>query len=190
MHLTLLRQTERAIAYLRTVAVLFAVLQVIVVDNYPPGYERKAWIVTIVFAIGSALLLARSRIDLPRPRQVALSVTSLVFDIAIVSAYLLVYNFERASPIRQLFYLVVVEGAVRFGVVGGIRRQPRQRARAGRRTSTCASDDFNGDFRTDYVALQIAGQVIVGLIVGTLVAAAGEAVGRVGCARGRGGGVT
>ncbi len=86
MHLTLLRQTERWIAYVRAAAVVGAVIQVSVVNNYPPGYERKAWIVTIGFAIGAALLLARSRIDLPRPRQVALSVSSLAFDIAIVSA--------------------------------------------------------------------------------------------------------
>ena len=168
MHLTLLRETERWIAYIRGAAVCFAVVQVIVVDNYPPDYERKAWIVTVVFAIGSALLLARSRIDLPQPRQVALSVTSLLFDSAIVSAYLLVYNFERASPIRQLFYLVVIEGAVRFGVVGGLLVSLAsapvlvvyEHLRVGH---------FNGNFRTDYVALQLTGQVIVGLIVGSLV---------------------
>ena len=168
MHLTLLRETERWIAYIRGAAVCFAVVQVIVVDNYPPDYERKAWIVTVVFAIGSALLLARSRIDLPQPRQVALSVTSLLVDNAIVSAYLLVYNFERASPIRQLFYLVVIEGAVRFGVVGGLLVSLAsapvlvvyEHLRVGH---------FNGNFRTDYVALQLTGQVIVGLIVGSLV---------------------
>jgi signal transduction histidine kinase len=168
VHLTLLRETERWIAYIRGVAVCFAVVQVIVVDNYPPDYERKAWIVTVVFAIGSALLLARSRIDLPQPRQVALSVTSLLFDSAIVSGYLLVYNFERASPIRQLFYLVVIEGAVRFGVVGGLLVSLAsapvlvvyEHLRVGH---------FNGNFRTDYVALQLTGQVIVGLIVGSLV---------------------
>jgi signal transduction histidine kinase len=168
VHLKLLRETERWIAYIRAAAVCFAVVQVIVVDNYPPDYERKAWIVTVVFAIGSALLLARSRIDLPRPRQVALSVTSLLFDIAIVSGYLLVYNFERASPIRQLFYLVVIEGAVRFGVLGGLLVSLAsapvlvvyEHLRVGH---------FNGNFRADYVALQLTGQVIVGLIVGSLV---------------------
>ncbi len=168
MHLTLLRQTERWIAYVRAAAVVCAVVQVLVVNNYPPGYERKAWIVTIGFAIGAALLLARSRIDLPRPRQVALSVTSLVFDIAIVSAYLLVYNFERASPIRQLFYLVVIEGAIRFGIVGGVLVSLAsapvlvvyEHLRVGH---------FNGNFRIDYVTLQLGGQMIVGVIVGWLV---------------------
>ncbi len=168
MHLTLLRQTERWIAYVRAAAVVCAVVQVLVVNNYPPGYERKAWIVTIGFAIGAALLLARSRIDLPRPRQVALSVTSLVFDIAIVSAYLLVFNFERASPIRQLFYLVVIEGAIRFGIVGGVLVSLAsapvlvvyEHLRVGH---------FNGNFRIDYVTLQLGGEVIVGVIVGWLV---------------------
>src|SRR5262249_44168736 len=79
-----------------------------------------------------------------------------------------VYNFERGSPIRQILYLVVVEGAVRFGIVGGLLM-----------TAATAPvlvvyehlrvEHLGGDFRIDYVTLQLTGEAIVGLIVGWLV---------------------
>src|SRR6266540_3315251 len=83
-----LRQTERWIANVRAGGVVFAVLQVVL-----------------------------SRLDLPRPRQLTLALGALAFDTAILSAYLLVYNFDSGSPIRQVLYLAVTEAAVRFGIV-------------------------------------------------------------------------
>src|SRR5262249_48774338 len=79
-----------------------------------------------------------------------------------------VYNFERGSPIRQILYLVVVEGAVRFGIVGGLLM-----------TAATAPvlvvyehlrvEHLGGDFRIDYVTVQLSGEAVVALIVGWLV---------------------
>jgi hypothetical protein len=115
-----LRDTERWIASIRLGAVAFAVLQVVLSTDYPPGYLRDAWIVTVLFAIGAAVIFVLSRREMSRPRQLALAVSALAFDTAVFSAYLLVYNFDSGSPIRQVLYLAVIEAAVRFGIIGPI----------------------------------------------------------------------
>jgi signal transduction histidine kinase len=163
-----LRQTERWIASVRLGGVLFAMLQVALSTGYPPGYERDAWIVTVLFGIGSVIVFVLSRRDMPRHRQLTLAVTALAFDTAILSAYLLVYNFENGSPIRQVLYLAVTEAAVRFGILGPLLLTVAtvpvliefERLRA---------DRTGQSVRADFVTFQVGSQVIVGLIVGWLV---------------------
>src|SRR5439155_19207682 len=81
-----LRETERWIANVRAGGVLFAVLQVVLSTGYPPGYKRDAWLVTLVFGLGAAVLFVLSRRDLSTRRQLALSPAALGFDTAILSA--------------------------------------------------------------------------------------------------------
>jgi hypothetical protein len=114
-----LRDTERWIASIRLGAVAFAVLQVVLSTDYPPGYLRDAWIVTVLFAIGAAVIFVLSRREMSRPRQLALAVSALALG-WVLSAYLLVYNFDSGSPTRQVLYLAVIEAAVRFGIIGPI----------------------------------------------------------------------
>ena len=64
--LPLLQHTERWIAYVRAGAVFFAVLQIVLETEYPPGYEQKAWLVTAVFALGAAVLVVLARATLDR----------------------------------------------------------------------------------------------------------------------------
>ena len=114
------------------------------------------------------ILFVLSRREFSRPRQLGLAVSALAFDTAALSAYLLVYNFESGSPIRQVLYLAIVEAAVRFGIVGPlvltvltipvlIEFEHLRAANAGE------------PFHADYVTFQIGGQIVVGLIVGWLV---------------------
>jgi signal transduction histidine kinase len=163
-----LRQTERWIASVRLGGVVFAVFQVALSTGYPPGYLRDAWIVTGLFAAGAVIVFALSRRDMPRERQLVLAVTALVFDTAILCAYLLVFSFQSGSPIRQVLYLAATEAAVRFGIVGPllltaatvpvlIEFEHLRARNAGER------------FHTEFVAFQAGGQVILGLIVGWLV---------------------
>src|SRR5205814_9155419 len=115
---THLRQSERWIANVRVGAVGFAVLQVALSTGYPPGYATRAWTTTAVLAIGTAILFWLSRKDLPRNRQVLLAFTALAFDTVVISSYLLIYNFESGTPVRQVMYLAIVEAAVRFAILG------------------------------------------------------------------------
>jgi signal transduction histidine kinase len=163
-----LRRAERWIANVRVGAVGFAVLQVALSSGYPPGYEQDAWTTTAVFAVGTAIIFWLSRRDLPSHRQVLLAFVALGFDTAVISAYLLVYNFESGTPVRQVMYLAVVEAAVRFAIVGPlvltaltipvlIGFEQLRSENAGER------------FRGDYVTFQAGSQIIVGLMVGWLV---------------------
>jgi hypothetical protein len=93
------------IAWVRVAAVPFALVEVLIErGNYPTGYERWAWTTTAVLAAGAgAALVVRN----PFP--------GLVLDLLVVSAYVCVYSFEPSSPVRELFFLVVLEGALLFG---------------------------------------------------------------------------
>ena len=167
--LTRLREIERWIAWVRTVGVPFAVLQVSLTTGYPSGYRTAAWSVTAAFAAGTAaiLVLARRSFDLRRAR--ALAIGALTFDVVILSAYLLAYNWEASSPIRQVMLLVVVEAAIRFATLGPVVvtaatvpvliefERLREHHSAPHR------------FRVDYVTFQIGSQLILGAIVGWLV---------------------
>jgi signal transduction histidine kinase len=163
-----LRDTERWIASVRLGAVAFAVVQVVLSTGYPPGYLRDAWIITVLFAIGAAVIFVLSRREMSRPWQLVVAVSALAFDTAVFSAYLLVYNFDSGSPIRQVLYLAVIEAAVRFGIIGPIVLTALtvpvliefERLRA---------DNAGEAFHADYVVFQVGGQIVVGLIVGWLV---------------------
>jgi signal transduction histidine kinase len=116
-----LRETERWIAWVRLAAVPFALVEVgLVSQHYPAGYERWAWAATAALTVGAVLLFALSRSETfaKAPRRIGL--LALTFDAAIVTAYAFVYQFEIGTPIRQLFFLVLVEAAVRYGAVGGV----------------------------------------------------------------------
>jgi signal transduction histidine kinase len=163
-----LRDTERWIASIRLGAVAFAVVQVVLSAGYPPGYLRDAWVITVLFAIGAAVIFVLSRREMSRRWQLVLAVSALAFDTAVFSAYLLVYNFDSGSPIRQVLYLAVIEAAVRFGIIGPIVLTVLtvpvliefERLRA---------DSAGEAFHADYVVFQVGGQIVVGLIVGWLV---------------------
>ena len=166
--LSRLRQTERWMAWLRVGAVPFAVFQVSLGNAYPPGYERAAWLVTGGFIAGTAALLLLGRLDLELTSQRALALGALLFDTAVVCAYLLVYSFEAGGPTRQLLFLAVVEAAVRFGTIGPVAVTAAtvpvlivyEHLRAAH---------AHESFHANYVTFQIGGQVILGLIVGRLV---------------------
>ena len=163
-----LRRTERWIAWVRVVAIPFAVFQVSVTSAYPPGYERAAWLITAGFAAGTAALFAAARLELELRCQRALAWTALAFDTAVVSAYLLAYNFQTGSPIRQILYLAVVEAAVRFGVLAPL-VVTAVTAPVLAEWEHLRSTRVHETFHTEYVSFQVGAQILLGLIIGRLV---------------------
>jgi signal transduction histidine kinase len=110
---------ERWISWVRLAAVGFAVVEVgIFTDGFPPGYERLAWALTAVFAVGAALLFAASRQG--RRASPFLGAIALGFDTAVVSGYALLFTYEYGSPTRWALIFPVVEAALRFGLRGGV----------------------------------------------------------------------
>jgi hypothetical protein len=102
---------DACIAWARVLATPFVFLEVAVErGNYPPGNERFAWAIAGVLAAGALLFLR-----FPRRRAEALA-----FDWAVVSSFVALYSFEVGTPVIQLLFLPVVEGALRYGARGGL----------------------------------------------------------------------
>jgi signal transduction histidine kinase len=112
-----LREMEVWIARVRLVAVLFGIVEVaFLTEDYPSRYERYAWITTGVFALGAIVLfVASKRAD---PRMVG--IIALAFDTCVIAAYATIYSFEYGSPTRWALIFVVVEAALRYGLLGAV----------------------------------------------------------------------
>ncbi|MFN2628283.1 MAG: ATP-binding protein [Gaiellaceae bacterium] len=112
--------SERWIAWVRLGALVFAALEVgVFTQRFPAGYERWAWLITVIFAAGTALFFWLSRGDPLRwPREVGLA--ALAFDTAVIAAYAVVYSYEYGNPARWALIFAVLEGALRYEVRGGI----------------------------------------------------------------------
>jgi K+-sensing histidine kinase KdpD len=164
-----MRDSERWLAIVRLAAVPFAIFQVAIGSNYPHGYEPWAWFITACFALGTLLLLWLSRKDWTLRAQTVLGAGALAFDFAIVTAYILLYNFEQASSIRQIIFLPLVEAALRFGIPGAL-------GLAAASAPVLAIFEWLRErrvvphhYHVDYVTLQIGVEVLMALIVGWLV---------------------
>jgi signal transduction histidine kinase len=163
---------ERWIAFVRLAAVPFAILQVSISSEYPPHYRLFAGALTIVLAIGAVVFWVLAR-TIPDAESSFVGVTALAFDCAIVTAFVLTYHFEQGTPTRQLLFLPVAEGAVRFAIPGAL-------AVAALLTPVAAvfewlrSDRFHDGYRFDYVTFQFGALALMGLIVGWLVGRIGE----------------
>jgi signal transduction histidine kinase len=116
-----LRETERWIAWVRLAAVPFAIVEVgLLSTDYPSGYESWAWATTGLLAVAGVTfhLLSRSSVFVRAPRLFGL--LGLVVDTVIVAAFVLLYQYEIGSPVNQLFFVLLVEAAVRYGIRGGL----------------------------------------------------------------------
>ncbi len=169
MTLGQLRATERWLAWVRVAGVPFAIFQVAIASDYPAGYENWAWLVTGIFALGTATLLVLSRRDFERRNQVVLGGAALIFDFVIVSAYILIYSFQQGSPIRQIMFLPIVEAALRYAIPGAV-------AVALASAPVMAVFEYLRErkgvphqYHVDYVTLQIGVELLLALIVGWLV---------------------
>jgi signal transduction histidine kinase len=161
------RPLEWWISFVRLLAVPFAVLQVALTEGYPPGYEPIAWLLTAALAVGAVALFATVR------ETLAYRFLAMGFDIAIVSGFVVLYGFELGTPTRQLLFLAIVVGAVRFGMRGGIAVAlatvpiaalfEQQRAHW-----------FDTGYRVEYVTFQAGAGLLMALLVGWVVSRLNE----------------
>ena len=164
-----LRELERWIAWVRLLAVPFAVVEVGVVSTrYPPGYEAKAWVITAVFGTGALVLWVLARPKLPATRQRILGLSALAFDSGVIASYVvLYYAYEVDTPVRQLLFLGVAEAAVRYGIAGGV-VLALLLAPFLAWGEDLRSDRFHRDFNVDAITLPVGLNILMGLIVGWL----------------------
>jgi signal transduction histidine kinase len=162
---TPLVEAERWLAWLRLGAVPFAAFQVALSSGYPPGYLRDAWVTTATFGVGALALFALSR----RPADDRLGLVGLLFDTAVVSAYVLVYSFEQGTPIRQLLYLPIVEAALLYGIAGSVTIALLTAPVAGVFEWLRSRHLSPRSYRVNFVTFQVGTGLLMALIVGWLV---------------------
>jgi signal transduction histidine kinase len=164
-----MREVERWIAWVRVVAVVFAVLEVGVFTTfYPPGYEEWAWALTGAFAAGAVVLLLLSRLELAGSQ--VLAVFAVLFDATILSAYALLFSFEYGGPMRWALIFVVVEAALRYGLLGGVLLPVALLPVLGAVEWWRDREFGTPDFMWGRVVLPFGILLLTGLIVGWLVA--------------------
>ncbi|HEX4678203.1 MAG TPA: HAMP domain-containing sensor histidine kinase [Gaiellaceae bacterium] len=156
------RPLESWISIVRLLAVPFAVLQVTLTKNYPSGYEPIAWLLTAALAVAAVVLYATVR-DSRSYRFLAMAL-----DFGIVAGFTILFGFEFGTPTRQLLFLAIVVGAVRFGMRGGIvvalaavpvaALFEQQRAHW-----------FHVRYRIEYVTFQAGAGLLMALLVGWVV---------------------
>jgi signal transduction histidine kinase len=155
--------------WLRLLAVPFAVLEVgLLKDDYPPGYERWAWALTALFAVGSLVLLWLAY-RVPKASWRRIGFGALLLDTVVVYGYVLVYTFEPGTPIRQLVFIPLIEAALRFGIAGTLAMSAVSAVLLAF-TEWWREEHFPPqEFDVDRIILPVGVQLILGLIVGSLV---------------------
>jgi signal transduction histidine kinase len=154
---------------MRVLAVPFAVSQVLITNDFPTGYRTWAWVATTILAVGAVALLPITVKELSLAARNRLGAAALVFDTSIVVAFMLIYSFENGQAIWAIYYLPILEGALRFGLVGGI-GVPLATAPLLVATEIFRADRFEpGHVRVDVLSLRIGLGMIIGGVIGRLV---------------------
>lgn len=157
-------------AWVRLLAVPFAVLEVgLLKEDYPPGYERWAWALTALLALGAGVLLWLAYRVPSRTARRRIGFGALVLDTVVVYGYVLVYSFEPGTPIRQLVFIPLIEAALRYGIVGAFAMSAVSACLLAF-TEWWREDRFPPqEFDVDRIVLPVGVQLILGMVVGSLV---------------------
>ncbi len=163
-----LRTMGRWFSTVRVLVVPLAVTRVAVAD-FPEGYESWARLACGVLAAGALVLFAltwreQSTRSLRRIAEVAIA-----FDTAMVFAFIFLFAYVEGQPTWTLFYLPIVEAALRFGLRGGIATAivtaPLLAA-----AEWFRADRFDpGGYHFDAVALRAGLGLLIGAVTGHLV---------------------
>ena len=164
------RAVERWIARVRIGGFAVAFLQVVLLpDDYPNRrYELAAWIATAVLGVGAVFFFWLIRRPLSRRALAVVGFGSLVFDTAVVSAFVLTYSFELGTPVPQALMIPIAEAAVRYGLRGGI-VLPLALTPVYAAFEELRSGQLDEPYDVDHVTFAVGVSLIVGLFIGWLV---------------------
>jgi signal transduction histidine kinase len=161
-------KAERWLAWVRVGAVPFAIFQSAITRGYPPGHAEWTWATVGVLAVGAAALWMLTNRPLSEQALKWVRLGALTFDFAVVSSFTLAIYFVRATPIREVLILVLVEAAFRYAIRGGLAlvaaSVPILIA-----FEWLRSDHFGDSYNYENVTLQVGIEVMIALIVGWLV---------------------
>ena len=121
-HFDDLMRGERVMHAARWVAAVFAVLQVSLYKTlpYPPGIQRLGYALAVGVALFNFGLIAASRqVRTERAARVMAGV-GLVGDALVAGAFVWLYTFDSTAAIYSVLYIIPLEGAMRFQLVGAL----------------------------------------------------------------------
>ncbi len=163
-----LQTTARWFALVRALSVPLTIAEVSI-THFPPGYETWAWVDCGVLACGAAALLALSfrRSDVAVRKRLAEA--AIVFDTGVVLGLIFIFSFKAGQPLYGLYYIPIVEAALRFGIPGALIASlatgPLLAVAELFRSRRFPPREFGGAA----VGIRIGLGVLIGLVVGRLV---------------------
>jgi signal transduction histidine kinase len=158
----------RSLSYVRLALVPLALIKLLLDrDDFPTtAYENAAWTLLGLQAAVALVLLALAYRWRARLRYLA--ALNVVTDFALTSAWMFVYAWEPAQPLRALHFLVVVEAALFFRLVGGVvvaaATLPVLLA-----LELWRNEEFGLPIRYDALVLRVLVALALGAVVGRLV---------------------
>jgi signal transduction histidine kinase len=158
----------RSLSYVRLALVPLALIKLLLDrDDFPSAaYERAAWTLLGLHVVAGVVLLALAYRWRARLRYLA--ALNVVTDFALTSALMFVYAWEPAQPLRALHFLVVLEAALFFRLVGGIvvaaATLPVLLA-----LELWRKEEFGDPVRYDAIILRVVVALALGAVVGRLV---------------------
>jgi len=167
-----LRSQEVWIAWIRLLAVGLTVVLVVISAYVQEDVNAgQAWLITALFALGSAALALLARREWRARDLKLLGFCALVFDVTVIYAYAFTHTLTTGTQSTRLVVLLVAEAAVRYGIVGGVgltvTNAPLLVLVELQRASEAAPPV--DQFQTRNVAITLVVQLLTGLIVGGLV---------------------
>jgi signal transduction histidine kinase len=108
--------TERLLSAVRAVGILFAVPALLTTPVWPSDLVRfLAWVILAVFTAGTLALWLLTRRPLSQKAWSRLNLAGLLFDIVVVSAFVLVFAYEVPNVTWALLIALPFDGALRYG---------------------------------------------------------------------------
>jgi signal transduction histidine kinase len=169
-----LRRLGTWVSIARLVAAAVAGLQIALTDSFPAGYEPWAWAGFAALAAGAVGFAVVTQLPLSAPARKRLGLVALAVDSSIVFAFMLLFAFEEGQPIWAIWYLPIVEAALRFGLRGGLATALATLPLLAI-AEVFRADRFEPEgVRLDVVTLRGGVGVLLGFVLGQVVTALGE----------------
>jgi signal transduction histidine kinase len=134
----------------------------VAVTHEPGQYRTWAWVVVAFFAASALFTAALTRVELTRGERVRARVLAIVFDAISAVGLIAVFSYQSGSPYRALYFVPLVEAALRFGLVGGIVGSTTM---AG---ATLVVDALGPGLDVRLALVRVGVALLVGLVIGWL----------------------
>jgi signal transduction histidine kinase len=158
----------RNLSYVRLALVPLALIKLLLDrDDFPTtAYENAAWTLLVLHLVVALVLLVLAYRWRARLRYLA--ALNVITDFALTSALMFVYAWEPAQPLRALQFLVVLEAALFFRLIGGlVVAAATLPILLG--LEWWRNEEFGDPIRYDALVLRVVVALALGAVVGRLV---------------------